>query len=82
MKTAIRQMGNSRGVIIPKALLAQAGLVDEADIVLVDNVITLRKPTVERRVGWSESARLIAEAGDDALVMGDFANGDDKDLRW
>ena len=82
MKTAIRQMGNSRGVIIPKALLAQAGLVDEADIVLVDNVITLRKPAVERRVGWAASAHRIAQAGGDALVMGEFANADDKDLRW
>jgi antitoxin MazE len=82
MKTAIRQMGNSRGVIIPKALLAQAGLVDEADIVLVDNVITLRKPAVERRVGWAESAQRISQARDDALVMGEFANADDKDLRW
>ena len=82
MKTTIRQMGNSRGVIIPKALLAQAGLSDVADIALVDNAITLRKPAAALRTGWAESARLVAAAGDDALVMGGFANADDKNLVW
>lgn len=82
MKTTIRQMGNSRGVIIPKPLLAQAGLVDEVDIVLIDDGIMLRRPAAAPRAGWAVSARLIAQADDDALVMGEFANSDDKDLKW
>ncbi|MGH8531504.1 MAG: AbrB/MazE/SpoVT family DNA-binding domain-containing protein, partial [Gammaproteobacteria bacterium] len=32
MKTTIRRMGNSQGVIIPKPLLAQIGLEDEAEM--------------------------------------------------
>jgi antitoxin MazE len=34
MRTRIRKMGNSQGVIIPKPLLAQAGLENEAEMVV------------------------------------------------
>jgi hypothetical protein len=34
------------------------------------------------RVGWAEEARKIAEAGEDALVMGEFGNMADAELVW
>jgi antitoxin MazE len=34
------------------------------------------------RRGWAEAARKIAEASDDALVMGSLGNATDKDLVW
>jgi antitoxin MazE len=34
------------------------------------------------RTGWAEAARKIAEAGDDALVMGEFGNAADAGLTW
>jgi len=34
MKTIIRQIGNSQGIVIPKPLLAQIGLEDEAEMTI------------------------------------------------
>jgi antitoxin MazE len=34
------------------------------------------------RANWAEAARKIAEAGDDALVMGEFGNQADAELAW
>ena len=82
MKTTIRPMGNSQGVIIPKPLLAQAGLQGEAEMSVEDGAIVLRKPSQPARAGWAEAARKIAEAGDDALVMPEFANQGDAEFRW
>lgn len=82
MKIAIRRMGNSQGVIIPKPLLAQVGLEDEAEIAVEKNCIVLRRPRDKAREGWSEASRRIAAAGEDRLVWPEFGNEADADLEW
>jgi antitoxin MazE len=82
MKTTIRPMGNSQGVIIPKPLLAQVGLESEAEMTIERGAIVLRRPVKAVREGWAADARRIAEADDDELVMGEFANADDATLAW
>ena len=82
MKTAIRKLGNSQGVIIPKPLLVQVGLEKEAELTVEDDAIVLRKPKNAVRIGWAEASRRLAKQGDDALVWPEFGNSDDKDLRW
>lgn len=84
MQITIRNIGNSRGVVLPKTLLAQAGL-DEgsvADVALEDGAIVLRKPARSVRAGWADAAQTIAAAGDDALLMGEFGNAEDAALSW
>lgn len=82
---ALRQIGNSQGIVIPKPLLAQVGLVGEAsaEISVENGTLVLRKPRRAVREGWAEAARAIAERGEDALVMGEFGNeGDDTEIVW
>ena len=67
MKTRIVQIGNSRGVRIPKQLLEQTGLNGEVEIQAAKNrivIFRLAKP----RAGWAEAARELAEAGEDQLL--------------
>ncbi len=81
---AIRQIGNSQGVVIPKPILAQVGLDPEAgaEMTIEGGALVLRRPAGPVRSGWDEAARKIAEAGDDALVMGEFGNAADAELAW
>ena len=82
MKTAIRKLGNSQGVIIPKPILAQVGLVDEAVMTIENHALVLRPAPQSRREGWAEASRRIAESGDDTLAWPEFANADDAHLKW
>ncbi len=82
MKVAIRRMGNSQGVLIPKPLLAQVGLEDEAEMVIEKDCIVLRRPLKKVREGWAEASRNIAATDDDKLVWPEFANDGDTELRW
>ncbi|MFT4192579.1 MAG: AbrB/MazE/SpoVT family DNA-binding domain-containing protein [Comamonas sp.] len=84
MHITIRTIGNSKGVVLPKAVLAQAGLADASDAeLLVENgTILLRKPVQPARTGWAEAARALAAQGDDALLMGEFGNDGDAELTW
>ena len=82
MEVAIRKMGNSQGVLIPKPILAQVGLVGTADLQVRDGVIEIRPLRVNARQGWAEDAQAVAAQGDDALVWPEFANAGDGDLVW
>lgn len=82
MEVAIRKMGNSQGVLIPKPILAQVGLEGTADLQVRDGVIEIRPVHRNPREGWADDARRIAEQGDNALVWPAFANDGDDELVW
>lgn len=82
MKIAIRKMGNSQGVIIPKPVLTQLGLEGEAEMSIERDAIVLRKPRKGVREGWAEAAKAIAASGDDRLVWPEFGNVGDSELAW
>ena len=82
MLTTIRRLGNSQGILIPKPILQQVGLVDQAEMLVEGDSLVLRRPKAEARTGWAEAARRIATAGDDGLAMPEFANDEDAELVW
>lgn len=84
MQIAIRSIGNSKGVVIPKTMLAQAGLdgASVADVAVEGGAIVLRKPAKPVREGWADAAAAISSKGGDALLMGEFANTDDQESKW
>ncbi len=82
MKVAIRTMGNSKGILIPKPILEQTGLQDAADLQVKNGVIEIRPLKRSPREGWAVDSQRIAESGDDALVWPDFGNTGDADLKW
>lgn len=86
MKTihvTIRPIGNSHGVVIPKPLLAQAGLVGgPAEMTVEGDALVLRRLAKPARRGWAQAAAKIADQNDDALVMGEFGNKADAGLVW
>ncbi|MDB5828252.1 MAG: mazE [Variovorax sp.] len=82
MLVNLRQIGSSTGVIIPKPFIVQLGLEETIELELSGNALTLRKPSNPVRVGWAEASKQIAAAGENELVMGEFANDADADLTW
>lgn len=84
MRTALRKMGNSSGVIIPKPILAQIGALpsDTVEMTVDDGrlvIVPLRKLP---RSGWAEDSQRLNAEGDDALVWPEFANEGDEELVW
>jgi len=79
---AIRRIGNSRGIVIPKPLLAQVGLEGHAEMTIERDALVLRRPAKAVRERWAAAAQKIAEHENNALVMGEFGNEDDAELSW
>ncbi len=67
MKAKLIQIGNSRGVRLPKPLIKDARLEDEVDIQLRDGSIVITS-TKKLRAGWSESAKLLHDRKQDSLI--------------
>lgn len=82
MEVAIRKMGNSHGVLIPKPILVQLGLEGSVDLRVRDGVLEIRPVARRPRAGWAADAQAVAAAGDDGLVWPDFGNADDDALAW
>ena len=82
MLTTLRKLGNSHGVIIPKPLLAQVGMTDEAEMKVENGAIVLRPARRSLREGWAEASMAVAAGAEEGLVWPEFANEGDGTLRW
>lgn len=86
MLSALRKMGNSTGLIVPKAVLREAGVESGTtlDLVVENGRIVASPVRDDPRAGWAEAAALIAadpETDDEAAWRG-FANESDAELTW
>jgi antitoxin MazE len=82
MKVTIRKLGNSQGVIIPKALITQFGFEGQVEMKVTVDGIVLSKPQEHARAGWAKASQNLALAEDDALVWPEFGNEGDAGLVW
>lgn len=83
MRTSIRKIGNSQGVLIPKPMLAKTSLGADVDISMENGAIVLRPiQSHPPRAGWADAARKIAAQKADAPVWPEFANAEDAELKW
>jgi antitoxin MazE len=84
MKTAVRRMGNSHGVIIPKPVLAEIGAKtgDALDLKVERGKIVMTPFKRGPRRGWAEASKALAEAGEGGLVWPEFGNEWDEDWTW
>jgi antitoxin MazE len=82
MRIVIRRIGNSKGIIIPNAMLAQLGLDQDAEVSVENGAIVIRAPARPVREGWAEACKELADAGEDALLTPEFPNEGDAELEW
>ena len=82
MKSRIVQIGNSRGVRLPKVLLEQAQLADEVELDAEPGRIVIRRGS-RPRSGWAAAARKMRERGEDSLLDPTTSTRfDEKDWKW
>jgi antitoxin MazE len=84
VRAAVRKLGNSSGVIIPKSLLRDLGVADGDPVEMTLEAGRILLIPIKRRArsGWAEASQRIAEAHDDALVWPEFGNAEDETLVW
>ena len=81
-KTRIVQIGNSRGIRVPKALLEQAELPEEVELHAEPGQLVVRAAR-RPRAGWAEAAHRMRERGEDRLLDRPTPTRfDDEEWKW
>jgi antitoxin MazE len=81
MRLALSRIGNSRGIRIPKPLIAQCGLEDAVELRVTAEGLVIA-PHRAPRHGWRQAFATSPAAGDEAL-LGSITNAfDEKDWKW
>jgi antitoxin MazE len=88
MRSAIKKIGNSAGVIIPKPLLAQLEIEagDSVDMVMEEGRLFIAKAKCDPREGWEEDSKRIGALGlseeDREWLDAPLSEEADKDWEW
>ncbi len=87
METTLRKMGNSTGLILPKAVMHALGVETGAKMQMrVEDGCVIAEPVREKKVreGWEEAAALIGAEPltKDEKAWLDMPNESDKDWTW
>ena len=81
MKASIIQIGNSRGLRIPKPILEQCGLGGEVELEVRDNELVV-KPVTQSRKNWEKAFSVMAQNEDDQLAEFPGSEWDEKEWEW
>ena len=67
MKTRIVNIGDSRGIRLPKPLIVEAGLGEDVELRVVATGLLMERAT-QTREGWGEAAARMRARGEDVLL--------------
>ena len=81
-RTRIVQIGNSKGIRVPKMLLEHAQLPDEVELEAENGRLIVRAAR-GARAGWAEAAKSMHARGEDRLLdVSTSSEFDEKDWQW
>jgi len=82
MKAKLVQIGNSRGIRLPKPMIEEAGLKDDVDIHVKERSIIITS-NVKPRSDWANSAKQLHDRNDDVLIdSGSPTDFDETEWQW
>ena len=82
MKIRLVQIGNSRGVRLPKPVIEEVGLNDEVELQIRDGAVVIR-PLRAPRAGWADAARALRNSSGDILLDPPTpTHFDEEDWEW
>lgn len=81
-RTRIIQIGNSKGIRVPKVLLEQAELPDEVELQAERGRLIVRAAR-GARAGWADAAKVMRARGEDQLLDAPTSSEfDSKEWQW
>jgi antitoxin MazE len=87
MLITVRQIGNSRGVLIPAVFLASCQIEDQVDMQLQNGQLVIKPVKRKQRVGWFDqsspaSEAVLAQERAEAQDWGGASIADDSEWVW
>ena len=80
MEAKLSKIGNSQGIIIPKAIIEQCGLKEKIKMEVKNNCLIIS--SVNPREGWEEAILAAGNSDNDELLMGDYLEHGWDEEKW
>lgn len=82
MIVSVVQIGNSRGVRLPKAILDQLEISDKLELEVENRQIVLKPVARYPREGWDSAFQKMKDRGDDAQLLPEEVASRDLEWEW
>ena len=82
MRTNIIEVGNSKGIRIPKAILEQCHIKKEVFLQVEDNNVIISPVKKKPRTGWVQYFKKMRENNEDRLIIEDKTELEMEDWEW
>jgi len=82
MLVSLVQVGNSKGIRLPKSILVQCQIEDKLEMEVSDNQIILKPIKNKPRERWAEKFKKMTENRDDKLLIDDGLDLNETDWEW
>ena len=80
MIVPVIQVGNSRGIRLPKGVLQKLNLRDNVEMIINDDELVIKNVVKKNRQGWSEAFAKMSEEKADVLLLPEDI--DDNAFEW
>jgi antitoxin MazE len=80
MIVPVVQVGNSRGIRLPKNILQRLNFEDKVEITIQDDELVVKSVVKKARQGWNEAFSKMSENTEDKLLLSE--NIDDSTFEW
>jgi antitoxin MazE len=80
MLISVVQVGNSRGIRLPKKLLDRLNIEDKVEMTVCDDELIIKSIEKKPRQGWNEAFAKMSEMKADILLLPE--NIDDDAFEW
>ena len=82
MLVSVIQIGNSRGIRLPKAILDQLNVSEKLDLEVENQQIILKPVQDKPRHGWSDAFKEMASLKEDRLLIADTNGTEGFEWEW
>ena len=80
MVASVVQIGNSRGIRLPRNILRELSIQDEAEMIIHNDALLIKSVEKKPRKGWNEAFAKMSKDKADKLLLPD--NIDSEDFEW
>ena len=82
MTASVVQIGNSRGIRLPKNILRELNISDKVEMTVHNGSLVIKNSEKKPREGWDEAFSQMSENGEDKLLLDDAIGNDDFEWVW
>jgi len=82
MTVSVVQIGNSRGIRLPKNILRELNIRDEAEMIVTNDSLIIKNVKRKPREGWNEAFSQMAKTKEDKLLLNENSGSDSFEWVW